>query len=350
MSDRQWKNGQENPNPVENPDGTGTLISISGERFLGDRTVLVTGGTGFVGKYVIAELLAEGYEVYALTRDVSRDLQGIRMIEGDIAYPIRLPPDVKMIFHCAGVIAEEDHMQAVNVVGTKHIVDAALSSGCRLVHLSSAGVIGPTQQFLVDELSECRPESLYERTKLDAERVVIEGVASGLDANMLRPTTVFGIGRAPEKDSLLHLMRAIKSGKYKNISDGRGIYGIVHAREVARGMLSLSRCDKPKGEAYFINTPVSFSEFAKITSSVVGCANPGSLPFPFAFAATALFSLAESLTGRKMPLSWSRLFALTSKTVYSQARLSDTTDYHPALPIESYIIQVCEEYVKQGLL
>jgi nucleoside-diphosphate-sugar epimerase len=312
--------------------------------------VFVTGGSGFVGKYVISELLAERYKVYALTHDKSCELKGVHIIKGDVTQPIYLPSDVASVFHCAGVIVDEERMPDVNVIGTKRIVEAALAQRCQLVHLSSAGVIGPTRQRYVDELTKCQPDSLYERTKLEAEKVVLEGVAAGLKANMLRPTTVFGIGRVPEKDSFLHLLRSIKSGKYRNIAGGRGLYGIVHAREIARAMLMLAQSERKKGEAFFINTPVSFCDFSATAADAIGCAHPGNISYSTAYLTTALFFIVGIVLKRKMPLTWSRLHALTSMTIYLQDRLLTGTNYRPAQTIDKYISLACKEYMQKRLL
>jgi nucleoside-diphosphate-sugar epimerase len=317
------------------------------------KSVLITGATGFVGKYVVSELLSEGATVYALTRDLSRDsccVPGVRLLQGDVTAPLTVPADVTAIFHCAGVITDEARMRAVNVTGTKCVVDTALSHGCRLVHLSSAGVIGPTRQCHIDELTPCRPESIYEHTKLEAEMVVLAGVASGLQATMLRPTTVIGIGRTPERDSFLHLLRSIERGKYRNIGGGLGIYGIVHAREVARAMIALERSESQQGDAYFINSTLNFKDFSRIAAKTIGCEESRSVPYILAVAATALLTVVSKATRKKMPLTWSRLMALTNPTVYSQERLLTSTDYRPLFSIEDYIAQVCAEYAAQGLL
>ncbi len=314
------------------------------------KSVLVTGGTGFVGRYLIAELLSERIQVYALTREMPLDLQGVRALKGDITDPIPLPEDVSAIYHCAGIISDESRMHAVNVIGTQRIVEAALAQKCPLVHLSSAGVIGPTRSLCVNELTECRPVTVYEKTKLEAEKVVLEGVAAGLQATMLRPTTVFGVGRVPERDSFLQLLRSIKNGKYRNIDNGQGLYGIVHAREVARAMVALSRSGQSRGEAFFINTPVSFHDFSAIAAESTGSAAPGNIPYLIAYGAAVLFSLAGAALNRKMPLTLSRFEALTNKTIYSQQRLLTETDYCPAQPIERYISEVCAEFMQKGLL
>lgn len=320
------------------------------------RTVFVTGATGFVGRYLVSNLINGGFRVYVFTRDPGRYAkpdERIKIIAGDITQRIDLPDEINVVYHCAGVINKEDLMEGVNVHGTRMIADAALRCNCRLVHLSSAGVVGKTQENNnIDEYTVCRPQSLYEKTKLEAELVIKERVALGLRAQVLRPTIVFGVGRAPAKDSFLHLVATIKTGRYRNIGSGEGIYNIIHVSEVVRAMRALDNDGISNGGIYFINTPISFREFA----SVVGAATIGkmggapAIPYPAAYCIAVFFSALSTVTGRKMPLTISRLKALTDKRTFSQEHLLNATGYRQLFSVDHYIKQVCHEYEEMGLL
>lgn len=318
-----------------------------------DRAVLVTGGTGFIGRYLVANLLQDGLTVYVLTRDpgsYAAPHKRVKLIAGDLARLPDLPDEISSVYHCAGVINNEDLMEDVNVFGTRKIVEAAMKRGCRLIHLSSAGVVGMTRSDHIDEETECRPRSIYEKTKLEAEKIVLEGVAMGLKAQVLRPTIVFGSGRNPVKDSFLHLVSAVKSGRYRNI--GSGIYNLIHASEVVFAMRALDNDIVPNAGVYFINTPIKFSEF----SMIVKAATTGktdrvaSIPYPVAYCAAALFSMLSVVTGARMPLTLSRLKALTDTRTFSQERLLKSTSYRPLFGVDHYIRQVCKEYEDLGLL
>lgn len=319
------------------------------------KSVLVTGATGFIGKHLIANLLNEGLSVYALTRKSNCELSSderIKIIVGDITEKVNLPADVKTIYHCAGVISDEEQMEKVNVYGTQKIVEAALKQNCRLIHLSSAGVVGKCREDYIDENIECHPQNLYEQTKFKAEEIVKKGIDRGLKAQILRPTIVFGIGRDSSKDSFFQLVKAIKAGHYKNIKNGSGIYNIIHVNEVVSAMRALDSDDIPNGRIYFINSPISFSEF----SAVVRTATTGekgkvdNIPYPIAFMAATVFSALSAITGKKMPLTFSRLRALTNKKAFSQNRILEMTSYRPLLAAEDYIRQICKEYTENGLL
>ena len=169
---------------------------------------------------------------------------------------------------------------------------------------------------------------------------------------MLRPTTVFGEGREPEKDSFLQLMRSVIAGRYRHIRKGRGIYNIVYAGEVAHAMFVLDDDNIPNGKAYFINTPVSFSEFASIVSKSIKKSKKkiGNIPYLVALTAAIIFSFMELLTGMKRGLTLSRLKALTDIKVFSQERLLNETGYRPFHKVDEYLEQLCNKYYRSGFL
>jgi len=312
--------------------------------------VLVTGATGFIGKYVVSHLLDEGLKVFSLIPEGENYTfpadKAVETVRGDITGPLRIPAEVSAIYHCAGVIKREELMEPVNVRGTQNVVEAAIAHNCRLIHLSSAGVVGNTKEKVVDEETPCNPYSLYEKTKLRAEEIVRQGIDSGLKAQILRPTIVFGTGRAPEDDSFLQLIRSITSGRYRNIRGGDGIYNIIYAGEVARAMSALDNDAIPNGSVFIINTPLRFSEFASIISAASGknTVKIGNIPYAAALAAAAAFSFLSLLTGRKRSLTFSRLKALTEKRTFSQDRLLNETPYRPIHTVQEYLKKICEEY------
>ena len=315
-----------------------------------NRAVLVTGATGFIGKYVVSHLLDEGVRIFALVPEGEEYFppanNAIEIIKGDIAGPLQIPSGVSSIYHCAGVIMKEEEMERVNVRGTQNVVEAAIERGCRMIHLSSAGVVGKTNKKTINEETPCRPDSLYEKTKLRAEEIVRQGIGRGLKAQILRPTIVFGTGRAPEDDSFLQLIRSIASGRYRNIRGGSGIYNIVYAGEVARTMFALDDDAIPNGSVFIINTPICFSEFASIISATAGKDNvkTGNIPYVAALTAAAVFSLLHLLTGKKRGLTFSRLNALTERRTFSQDRLVHETAYRPLHTVAKYLKKVCMEY------
>lgn len=305
-------------------------------------TVLVTGATGYIGRYLVNHLVKSGDEVHGLTRrqEVQR---GVHLVHGDLLSDLALPSGTKTIYHCAGVIDDEERMAAVNVEGTRRIVDLALRHDALLVHLSSAGVVGQPGGVVTEE-TVCCPRTLYEKSKHQAELVIQEGIQKGLRVQMLRPTVVFGVGRAPDKDSMLQLFRAIKRRRYRNI--GEGYANLVHAHEVCRALYTLGTADLPNGGTYFINSPIQYSALARL---VLG-SEAKSIPYFLALTAAVPLTFLTWATGRKMPLTLSRVRALTSTTIFEQNRILTDTPYFPEKPLQSYLMETVSAYEDLGML
>ncbi len=322
------------------------------------KAVLVTGATGFIGRYVVDHLLDNDLHVFVFTRNTGNNSlcffkeSKIDVVNGDITESLNIPKEVETIYHCAGIINRENEMWPVNVLGTRNVVEAAIKQNALLIHLSSAGVIGGTKKINIDENTECNPENLYEKTKFEAEQIVSKGIEKGLKARILRPTTVFGTGREPYKDSFLQLIRSILAGRYMNIRKGKGVYNIVYAGEVARAMLCMDNDNIPDGRIYFINTPLFFSDFAFIVKNCVDSKNNKirNISHGTAIAIAALFTLLSAATGKKRGLTFSRLKALTDIRIFSQDRLVNETEYRPLCNVDEYLVKMCNEYRKMGLL
>ncbi len=161
----------------------------------GAADVLVTGGSGLVGRWLVRSLLEAGRRVRVLSR-VTRPAgqPGASSYVGDLTTGGGLTEAVRgcsAVFHCAAEKRAVDAMEAVNVRGTTTLFELADDAGVELFcHLSSVGVIGKTNQLVADEATPCSPMNAYETTKLAAERVVSRGLRRGRVV-ILRPTNVF---------------------------------------------------------------------------------------------------------------------------------------------------------------
>jgi nucleoside-diphosphate-sugar epimerase len=158
--------------------------------------ILVTGGTGFVGRSLVNTLVAEGLSARVLSRSGSNPGHPrISVYRGDLTNLDDLKAVVqgcKVIFHCAAEKTNEKKMAAVNVTATKQLLELARDRRIRyFCHLSSVGVIGRTRLKLVDESTACNPTNRYEATKLAAEEIVGDGLGDGRVV-ILRPTNIFG--------------------------------------------------------------------------------------------------------------------------------------------------------------
>lgn len=171
---------------------------------------LVTGGTGFVGYHVVQALLSRGDEVRALARSTTAADRltylgaDVEVVMGDLATGLGLEAAAKgcdAVFHVAAHYSldrrDDALMHKVNVDGTKGILDAVRKAGGpRLVYTSSTAAVGlRDNREPADESQFVNPaqvHSTYKRTKVLAERLVMQAAQDGMDVVIVNPSTPVG--------------------------------------------------------------------------------------------------------------------------------------------------------------
>ncbi len=168
---------------------------------------LVTGASGFIGGAVARTLLARGFDVRVLLRPGTRpnvpDPTSVELAIGDLRDPDsvrRAATGCDAIFHVAALYsfaADPAMLHAINVGGTGNVIEAARQTGARLVYTSSISTIGGMRgESPPDELQDAigRAPGPYKDSKAQAERLVREATAQGLDAVVVNPTFPIGWG------------------------------------------------------------------------------------------------------------------------------------------------------------
>jgi len=166
--------------------------------------ILVTGGTGFVGRALVPALLEREHRIALLVRRPARltEKGNILVRQGDLLDPSSLVAaleGVTTIVHLAAALPDSglaaSEVRRVNVEGSMNLARAAV--GCKIVqfvHGSSAGVYGDgTTLGPRDESSPAAPRTVYEQTKLEAERAVVSELAhTSVAWSILRPSGMHG--------------------------------------------------------------------------------------------------------------------------------------------------------------
>ncbi len=228
-------------------------------------TLAITGATGFVGSALVAQALAAGHQVRALTRRPQPGRDGVTWIEGSLGRAdslVTLAAGADAIVHVAGVVNAPDRagFAAGNIDGTRAMLDAAKQAGVRrFVHVSS--------------LSAREPQlSHYGWSKAEAETLVEQ---SGHAWSIVRPSGVYGPGDMEMRD----LYRAAKHGIA--LLPPRGRVSLVAVDDLARLLLLLAVHDEPPA-LYEVDDghPFTHAELAQAIGLAVGRRRVAALHLP----------------------------------------------------------------------
>lgn len=208
------------------------------------RRVLVTGGSGFIGRHVVAGLTADGAQVRVIDLRPHPD-PAVDVVIGDIADPAALDRamdgGVDSIVHLAAVtsvlrsIEQPDLTFRTNVAGTHALLEAGRAAGATsLAFASSNAVTGPMEQPKITEAAVLRPLTPYGATKAAGEMLMSAYTASyGLRCAYIRLTNVYGPGMQAKDSIIARLMRAIRLGTtFEIYGDGEQVRDYVHAFDV----------------------------------------------------------------------------------------------------------------------
>jgi UDP-glucose 4-epimerase len=221
-----------------------TASAAGGANGLQGRRILVTGGSGFIGRHVVADLLSAGAQVRVVDLQPHPD-PAVDLVQGDIVDADVLESAFDGGF--AGVV----HLAAVtsvlksveqpvltyrtNVEGTAMVLEAARHAGARsLVFASTNAVTGPMRGPAITEAEVLQPLTPYGATKAAAEMLMSAYTAVyDLRCVPLRLTNVYGPGMQAKDSIVARLMRAIRLGTtFEIYGDGRQVRDYVHAADV----------------------------------------------------------------------------------------------------------------------
>lgn len=226
--------------------------------------VFVTGASGFIGVHLIERLRRDGCAVRALVHRARArlpPLQGVEVVEGDVRQAVLMKAftaGCDAVFHLAGrahALAEspgdEDAYFAVNVEGTRNVLEGAAAAGARrVVFFSSVKVMGEETPECCDESFPAQPLTAYGRSKLDAERVVLDcGRRAGLQVACLRLPLVYGPGN---KGNLLRMISAIDRGRFPSLPELGNRRSMVHVRDVVQAAVLAAGTPAASGQCYIV--------------------------------------------------------------------------------------------------
>jgi len=248
---------------------------------------LVTGGGGFLGRYIVEQLLARGDQVTVFCRGAYPELEqaGAALVRGDLqnaeAVRAALDRELDVVFHVAakaGVWGPWEDFYRTNVLGTRHVIAACQARGIqRLVYTSSPSVVFDNQAHEGCDESLPYPETFespYPHTKSLAEREVLAANGEqGLLTTSLRPHLIWG----PRDNHILPgLLQRAQDGQLIQVGPGTNQADLTYVEDAARAHLLAAEALAPgspaAGAAYFISQdePVNVWDWIKALLARLG--------------------------------------------------------------------------------
>jgi len=228
------------------------------------KKVLLSGASGFIGHRLCAALQAHGVQVCGLGR---HDTQGPwdDFVCADVAKGV---PDgtlsgVDTVFHLAGkahALNESEQDEAdyfrINTSGTLKLLEAAAKAGVRrFIFFSSIKAMGEFSHDDSDELTVCDPQTAYGKSKLEAERLVLEG-GFVPEPVVLRPSMVYG---PRNKGNLLHMIDAIAHGRFPPLPEFGNKRSMVHVDDLVAAAILAAESKESIGKTYIVSDGEAYS-------------------------------------------------------------------------------------------
>jgi len=216
---------------------------------------VVTGGSGFIGSYIVKQLLKNGHEVTVVDNLYRGRLENLGNFVENISFQRfdildyeklqNIVKDVDGIFHQAALtsvpesFSQREKYHNVNVIGTENIFKLAKEYEIKVVYASSSSVYGNTKSIPIKEDSEKNPINPYGITKLDDEKLATKYHEEGVSIIGLRYFNVYGIGQTNDYAGVItKFYENIKSDQSPIVfGDGSQIRDFISVEDIAKANL-----------------------------------------------------------------------------------------------------------------
>jgi len=327
-------------------------------------TVLVTGGSGFLGSHVVEQLSRAGRPVRALVRKSSdtrflRSLPHVELVEGavdDAASVKRAAAGVTGIVHAAGLVKARsgEEFMRVNRGGTENLLDAALESRAtvrRFVLVSSLAALRPSDASgtPVPEDAEPRPVTDYGKSKLAAERAALARKAE-LPLVILRPPAIYG----PRDREILAFFKSIKLGVLPLLGSTQNRLSMIYGSDCAAACIAGLDRDVPSGSVYHVDdgSVHTLEELIMLAERAMGKKARLRVHLPRKLVETAALGaeLYGRATNRAVMLTRDKLNELFEQWVCDSARARRELAWEPQVTFEDGVARTMAFYREAGWL
>ncbi len=322
----------------------------------------VTGGTGFVGSWVVKQLTDAGETVVCLVRKTSnlRWLEGlpVEYCYGSLNDPDSLREAIgrsDVVLHIAGVtkaLTPEEFYRG-NVQATKNLMEVTLVENPgikKVVFVGSQAACGPSNPGeSKTEDAPANPLTDYGKSKLQADEVA-QSYFGKLPVTILRPPTVYG----PRDTDVFEVFKNVKAGVNLKVGSHDPVVSIIHVFDLARGIIAAANDDRSTGEIFNICNPQP-CEWSNVIDILKSAMNKSvmNIPVPYAVAYgfAGIMELGSKITGKPSILNRQKMIEVNAGYwVFSAEKIRETLGFLTEISLEKGLAETCNWYKEHGWL
>jgi nucleoside-diphosphate-sugar epimerase len=330
-----------------------------------EKTVLVTGGTGFIGRFLVSALLEQNARVRVLVRAGSQIPTAwagkVDLGYGDLEVPESLLSacqGIGQLFHAAGFAhawaANSPQTVAlhwrVNALGTQALVEAAAAAGVeRFVFLSSVKAMGEGGKRCIDEDWTLLPQTPYGMAKRAAERWVLEtGQRYGMHVVNLRLAMVYGPG---SQGNLERMITGIRQGWFPSLPEIGNRRSMVHVRDVVQAALRAVADSVANQKTYIVTDGQVYStrEIYDLICQALGIKRRRwTVPCTLLQLIAWLGDIAGWIRGRPIGFDSEALDKLLGWACYRSDRIQQELGYRPSRTLKDSLAEIIQGEIHAG--
>jgi len=322
----------------------------------------VTGGTGFIGSWVVKKLVDKGESVVCLIRKTSnlrwvKDLP-IEFITGSLfessTYRKTLR-EADVILHIAGVtkaLTSKEYYRG-NVEATRFLLQTVQQVNPKIkkfVHISSQAAVGPSPTpEPIDETFPCNPITDYGKSKLASEELV-KKYMDIFPVTIIRPPAVYG----PRDTDVFEVFKSVYKGINLKVGFKEQIVSIIHVWDLVSGILLAAEHPDSTGQIFFVanDDPYRWNDVIEILKNIMGKKVINfSVPFFLAYGVASFIEMVAKI--KRQPTILNRQKIIEVKQPYwvvSNRKITKMLGYHPEVSLEQGLRLTYEWYLQNHWL
>ncbi len=325
------------------------------------KRALVTGGGGFVGSHIVRQLRQEGIECLVLGRNVYPEMEalGAACLQGDICdadFLLTAMQEVDTVFHVAalaGIWGKWEDYHRINVLGTENVLASCKKNKVsNMIYTSTPSVVFNGDDIVNgDEQLPYADHFLchYAKSKVIAEKLVLESSGKNFQTCAIRPHLVWGPG---DPHLIPRLLERGRKGQLKKVGDCTNVVDISYVENVAAAHIlaakNLETTGSASGQAYFISQgePVNLWKWIdELFERMHVPAISSRVPFPLAYGAGAVLEAVHHLFSPEKEPRMTRFLAeqLAKSHCFSIDKAIKDLNYTVSITTEEGMNRLCED-------